>query len=647
MRAVHQRVPLLGPLLAMQWAAMRLRLWLQDADRGGWHVLYIYGSLLQGGLDGHPVFCIVIGVMLVRVSSDDRIRPSWTMVKVWLYVDDIVFQCPIALLQLLLQVLADAMRPLNFELQRRKCRVHVPALAARPLEQWPPEAQALQELLPVSPEGITILGTEGAGEHALPLGPWAEAAAETRARAAKACKLADAALELIRRPPPAGGKQVAWRICRNIITHAMDYDSRVLTSSLVLPHASVVEARAWEILEAVVGVPLTDQQRVQIQLPTQLSGCQMPMPTGMLPAARAAALIEVGPHVRQAVSEWGFGIETAKSVDGVGEAVAKGLHTSLAEQRVGFEQPGRAVLASAGDAPATSADLLRPPAPSRHTMSAILLVIAEARHKQLLLTDVARDRTRVYSAGGPNAGKALVAPAGLKEAQFADEEFTEILRWRLGIPAQPEAALCQNVAATGVTCEEVMGPHCDHAMACATGPLRIRRHDDIADCLADIIDECGAHVRREAYMRCFSTAAGDAWLDVWAFGGLHVPELVLDITVRHPVVGRYQPGASQRPGAAAAIAEEDKQTRYPPNGGRKVTAFSVETWGRLGESAEELLRLLAEKATLRARRRGQVVVAGSFLRRWRAMLDGCLQRGVAAALLSAKHGLPGKPHKRR
>ena len=64
------------------------------------------------------------------------------------------------LLQLLLQVLADAMRPLNFELQRRKCRVHVPALAARPLEQWPPEAQALQELLPVSPEGITILGTE-------------------------------------------------------------------------------------------------------------------------------------------------------------------------------------------------------------------------------------------------------------------------------------------------------------------------------------------------------------------------------------------------------------------------------------------------------------------------------------------------------
>ena len=222
LKAVHQRVPLLGPLLAMQWAAMSLRLWLQDADRGGWHVLIVYGSLLQGGLDGHPVFCVVIGVMLVHVSSDGRITARWREVKLWIYVDDIVFQCPPALLQLLLEVLADVMRPLNFQLQLRKCRVHIPALAAVPVEQWPAAAQSLRQLLPISPEGLTVLGTEAAGEHALPLGPWSAAAEETRARAAKACKLADAAMELIRRPPPAGGKQVAWRLCRNIITHAMD-----------------------------------------------------------------------------------------------------------------------------------------------------------------------------------------------------------------------------------------------------------------------------------------------------------------------------------------------------------------------------------------------------------------------------------------
>ena len=414
----------------------------------------------------------------------------------------------------------------------------------------------------------------------------------------------------------------------------------------MLPHASAVEARAWEIVEAVIGAPLTDQHKTQVQLPTDRSGCQMPMPTAMLAAARAADLIEVGPHVRQVVVDWGLNPEAAKRVDGVEEAVADGLLTNLANQSVTFSQPGRAVLVTETNVAATSPDLLRPPVPPRHTMSAILKVIASSRHGQIFLTDDARDRTRINSAGGPNAGKSLVAPAGLKAAHFADEEFTEILRWRLGIPAQSHVALCHNVTADGRVCEEEMNLHCDHAMACSTGPLRIKRHDNLTDCLADIIDECGAHVRREAYMKCFSTEASDAWLDIWAFGGLHLPELILDMTVRHPFVARYQPAASQRAGSAAAIAEDDKQSRYPPAGGRKVIAFAVETWGRLGESAEELLPLLAEAATLRARRRGQDATAGSFLRRWRAMLDGCLQRGVAAALLSATHGLAGRLHKR-
>ena len=46
-----------------------------------------------------------------------------------------------------------------------------------------------------------------------------------------------------------------------------------------------------------------------------------------------------------------------------------------------------------------------------------------------------RSRTRLLSAGGPNAGKALVAPAGLTPTHLRDEEFTEILRWRLGVAA--------------------------------------------------------------------------------------------------------------------------------------------------------------------------------------------------------------------
>ena len=105
------------------------------------------------------------------------------------------------------------------------------------------------------------------------------------------------------------------------------------------------------------------------------------------------------------------------------------------------------------------------------------------------------------------------------------------------------------------------------------------------------------------------------------------------MTVHHPVVVRYQPGASQRVGVAAAAAEGDKQGRYSLDGGSRVAASSVETWASLGESAEDLLALLTQTAMLRAGKRGQDLVAGSFFLRGRPMLHGCLWRSVAAALL--------------
>ena len=300
-----------------------------------------------------------------------------------------------------------------------------------------------------------------------------------------------------------------------------------------------------------------------------------------------------------------------------------------------------------GGADLLGVDVLRPAAAERHTMSAMLKIVAEATHQRLLASD-SRDSTRMLSAGGPNAGKSLTAPAGLKTTHFCDEEFTEIVCWRLGIAPENEPTLCQNMAAAhDRCCEEVMNKFCDHAMCCSNGPLRIRRHEDVADCLADAIEETGAHVRREAYIKAFSTADSEAWLDIWAFGGMHLPELIVDVTIRHPTVSRYQPKSSREAAAAATMAEKDKQQRYPPTQGRVVTPFAMETWGRLGNDAEEMLTTLAAEATRHARRHGHVVTAGSFMRRWRASLDASLQRGVAAALLAARYGLPGTSHRKR
>jgi len=101
---------------------------------------------------------------------------------------------------------------------------------------------------------------------------------------------------------------------------------------------------------------------------------------------------------------------------------------------------------------------------------------------------------------------------------------------------------------------------------------------------------------------------------------MHLPELIADVTVRHPVVDRYHPDASLQAGAAAAVAEVGKPTRSPPAGVRAVTALGND-WGGPWQKAAEFLTTLAAEATRHARRRGHVVTTGAFTRKWRGI--GC------------------------
>ena len=643
LQAVTRAIPKLAPILAVQWAACRLRLWLQDATGAGWHVMVIYGSLLQGGLDGHPVFCLVIGVVAAKIGSNVGLAHFWKRVTYWMYVDDMLFQCPIEHVAQMMGVVRCVLEDFALVLQTTKCQLHIPALAAVPEEAWPEAARALAEVLPIAHVGLTVLGTEAAGNHALPLGPRADAATETRKRAAGACTLAEAAMQLVARPPPAGGKQVAFRIIRNIVAHSLDYDARVLPSSLVLPHARQVEEKCWEVLEAVIGRSLTDAQREQVEIPTCMGGLQTPMPTQTLGLARAANLIEVGPAVRAAVAAWGYTVQEAMAMDGVDEAVAEGLLEDALIRGISFGPCG-APLAE----PLTQvqdAYVLRPPVPQRHLLGTFLQVVAQRRYNALFQDMDARGRTRLLSASGPTAGKALIAPAGLRQTHFGDVVFTQILHWRLGVPSGIPVQRCCNMKANGDPCEDILDLHADHALICPCGPLRILRHNTYADELAGCIAETGAHVRREAWIGELANEHSDAVLDIWAFGTLDVSDLLIDVTLRHPMAATYQPVASRSVGHAASAGVQQKMQRYPAAGGRTVTPFAIETWGRLDAGAEVLLETWAAAATRREALRGRASPPGGCLKRWRAALDAVVQRGVALALLAARAGLAGRPHR--
>ena len=153
-------------------------------------------------------------------------------------------------------------------------------------------------------------------------------------------------------------------------------------------------------------------------------------------------------------------------------------------------------------------------------------------------------------------------------------------------------------------------------------------------------------MRREAWIWELVSLVSDAVSDVWAFGTSEVPDLSVDVTIAQPMAATYQPHAAETAGHAASAAEGRKAHRYPAAGGRVVTPFASETWGRLGAEAECLLQNLAAAASRHAAHRGQFQLATACLRRWRAALDAVAQRGVAMSLLSASNGLPGRAHRR-
>ena len=392
-----------------------------------------------------------------------------------------------------------------------------------------------------------------------------------------------------------------------------------------------------------MGLPqngLSSQQQQQLYLPRRLGGLQVVRATTLVPLARAAALMRHGPALRDTIASWGLvdsdGAPCDPSeLDGVGSDGGKDLLHLLSERGVaplsgkGCPEPG-SIQAS---------DPLRPRVPPARLLSALLSSAADSAFANLLSTSSPADRIRLLSAGGASAGASLTAPLSNDGVHFSDWQWAEALGWRLGVRTPGPGSLCKNQKESGEACQAVLDDGQDHAVDCPCGPLRNRRHDDIAEVYADILEECGALCRREVFVPEFSSKK-EAWLDVWAYGLHDLPDLLLDITVRHPRAARYRPASETLPGAAAAHSEHAKQDRYPPAGGRSVWPVAYESWGRAGADAERLLMHLVATARRRAHRRGRA--SGQELARWRARIDGVLQRGVVAQLVAARQGLPGR-----
>ena len=201
---------------------------------------------------------------------------------------------------------------------------------------------------------------------------------------------------------------------------------------------------------------------------------------------------------------------------------------------------------------------------------------------------------------------------------------------------------CGNLTQAEVECGEMLDRHGDHAATCPTRPWRNHRHSSLCEAYAEIFDDIGAYVRREVYVQEMS--ASDAILDVWAFGVAELPDLLVDVTVRHPACVHYLPAPAAITGYVAEYAEKEKIAKHPASKGRHIVPLAHETFGRLGAQAEDLLSRCAGVATRLAHRQGRLPPPS--LRTWRARLDATPAKGVAAQLHASFRGTPGAPRHR-
>jgi hypothetical protein len=175
------------------------------------------------------------------------------------------------------------------------------------------------------------------------------------------------------------------------------------------------------------------------------------------------------------------------------------------------------------------------------------------------------------------------------------------------------------------------------------------RHDPICDALAWGAIEAGAHTRREAWVNGATRKRGHwgrprpARLDVWAFGTLYLVDELLDVVVKHPTGADICAAAAGQPSAAAALAEQGKRDEYTLPPGWQLVPFGVETWGRLGPSAEAFLSRLHAAAFRRAFLRGLPVsrVASDV----RAVIDAVVYKSAANACKWSVEGLSGEVRK--
>jgi hypothetical protein len=199
--------------------------------------------------------------------------------------------------------------------------------------------------------------------------------------------------------------------------------------------------------------------------------------------------------------------------------------------------------------------------------------------------------------------------------QLSDADFKSAMRLRLGVSQMPA-----NAPGLQCTCgRRIQVRDKDHAMSCkALSGAMTLRHEILKGTWRRIANRAGIASSAEPAMRSLPGVQASAVANSPESRGdilMVLPDglTVTDVSVIHPAAASYV-RAARVEGGAAASRDQVKRAQYSsadPNGYAFVP-LSVETFGRLGKPAMELLNQLATTAASGGTARKDCFVIGAL-----------------------------------
>ena len=259
-------------------------------------------------------------------------------------------------------------------------------------------------------------------------------------------------------------------------------------------------------------------------------------------------------------------------------------------------------------------------------------------------------RVRMLAVRNAVGGRFLCNPrADLRE--LTTPYWRVMVRLRLGLSVLPDTGCpprCAMEYADGTgKCLKPTDAWGNHAVSCAVGPWRGRRHSALAKLLWKWLSDAGWIADREVMVPKWRKVEGDgrvvqAVMDIVASGHSHMPSMMIDASIRSPHAAQYRPRAARVPGHALEVCESQKHVRYPDREGLHVRVAAVECFGRLGSEFSSILEVAAAAHSEERRSRG--LPSRSVKDRWLTQLSVCVAWHVSnAVLLSHKSSSEEQP----